>query len=74
MRRVNSGRFGASAATSAGVLPAGALIPLHTGLGLRLAWEFLVVRFDLATRLHDPAPHEREGVVLQPHFGIGHTF
>ena len=44
------------------------------GLGLRLAWEFLVVRFDLATRLHDPAPHEREGVVLQPHFGIGHTF
>lgn len=49
------------------------------GLGLRLAWEYLIVRLDLAYRIHDPA---RTGTVLLPdglhrpmlHFGIGHTF
>jgi outer membrane protein insertion porin family len=50
-----------------------------SGLGLRLAWEYLIVRLDLAYRIHDPA---RTGTTLLPdglhrpmlHFGIGHTF
>lgn len=45
------------------------------GLGLRLAWEYLVIRFDLATRVHDPARTAGDrGLALQPHFGIGHAF
>lgn len=50
-----------------------------SGLGIRAAWEYLVVRFDLAARLYDPR-QRGEGFLpdglarLQPHFGIGHTF
>lgn len=45
------------------------------GLGVRVAWEYLVIRFDLATRVHDPGRDARgDGRHLQPHFGIGHAF
>lgn len=49
------------------------------GFGLRLNWQFLIVRFDLAYRLHDPTPRNDDvfgdsfsGPLL--HFGIGQTF
>lgn len=49
------------------------------GAGLRLEWEYLIVRFDLAYRLHDPSPRNDDvfgenfsGPLL--HFGIGHSF
>ncbi len=49
-----------------------------TGLGLRLAWEYLIVRLDLAYKVHDPA---RGGGFFDHafnesrlHFGIGHAF
>jgi outer membrane protein assembly factor BamA len=49
-----------------------------SGLGLRLAWDYLIVRFDFAYRVFDP---QHSGVLLprglnQPviHFGIGHAF
>jgi outer membrane protein assembly factor BamA len=49
-----------------------------TGFGLRLAWDYLIVRFDLAYRVFDP---QERGLPLpqgfrQPvlHFGIGHAF
>ncbi|SHK58360.1 BamA/TamA family outer membrane protein [Rhodothermus profundi] len=49
------------------------------GIGLRLAWEYLILRLDVAYRLHDPA---RPAAGLLPdglhrptlHFGIGHAF
>lgn len=49
------------------------------GIGLRLAWEYLILRLDVAYRLHDPA---RPQANLWPyglrrptlHFGIGHAF
>ncbi len=49
------------------------------GLGLRIAWEFFIVRLDLAYRMHDPSPLNddvfRNGF-RDPrlHFGIGHAF
>ncbi len=49
------------------------------GFGLRLAWEYLIVRFDLAYRVYDPA-RSGEGLLPDgfrdptPHFGIGHAF
>ncbi len=49
------------------------------GIGLRLAWEYLILRLDMAYRLHDPARPEAgllpDGL-RRPmlHFGIGHTF
>jgi outer membrane protein assembly factor BamA len=65
------GRFqGLGALTDVGV---------GTGVGLRIEWEYLIVRFDLAYRLHDPSPQNDdifsdtfEGPLL--HFGIGHAF
>ena len=49
------------------------------GLGLRLEWEYLIVRLDLAYRLHDPSPRNDDifgdqfrGPLL--HFGIGQAF
>jgi len=49
------------------------------GLGLRLEWEYLIVRLDLAWKLHDPAPFPQDvfsGNDADPllHFGIGHAF
>ena len=48
------------------------------GMGLRLAWEYLIVRLDLAYQVHNPA---LEGAIFQQpfseprlHFGIGHAF
>lgn len=66
-----SGRFrGISSLTDVGV---------GGGVGLRIAWDFLIVRFDLAYRLHDPTPRNDDifsdnfsGPLL--HFGIGHAF
>ncbi len=58
--------------TFAGELGVGA------GVGLRLAWDYLIVRLDLAAKVHDPT---RQGDLLPDglrrpllHFGIGHTF
>jgi len=49
------------------------------GVGLRLEWEYLVVRLDLAYRLRDPSPRNDDifadrfsGPLL--HFGIGQAF
>ncbi len=48
------------------------------GFGMRLAWEYLIIRLDLAYRIHDPA---HDGQFLDNafrgprlHFGIGHAF
>lgn len=43
------------------------------GLGVRVAWEFLIIRFDLAYKLNDPAKTNRAKLPLV-HFGIGHAF
>jgi outer membrane protein assembly factor BamA len=50
-----------------------------SGLGLRVAWEYLIIRFDVAFRIFDPV---RRDLGLLPdglreptfHFGIGHAF
>jgi outer membrane protein assembly factor BamA len=49
------------------------------GFGLRIEWEYLIVRFDLAYRLNDPSPQNDDvfsdnhsGPLL--HFGIGQAF
>ncbi len=53
-------------------------IGVGAGLGLRLGWEYLIVRLDLAYKVHDPLrrgdllPDGFSSPVLQ--FGIGHTF
>lgn len=49
------------------------------GVGLRFEWEYLIVRLDLAWKLHDPAPAANDvlsGSNSEPllHFGIGHSF
>jgi len=50
-----------------------------SGMGLRVSWEYLVMRFDLASRVYDPAvvhggwfPNGLRRPV--PYFGIGHAF
>jgi len=50
-----------------------------SGLGLRLAWDYLILRLDLAYRVYDPArpskgllPNGLNGATL--YFGIGHAF
>ena len=53
-------------------------IGVSAGLGLRIVWDFVALRFDFAYRVHDPQP----GVALFPdpwraplfHFGIGQAF
>src|SRR5690606_26168409 len=53
-------------------------IGVGAGLGLRLAWDYLIVRLDAAYKVHDPRrqgefmPDGLGKPVLQ--FGIGHTF
>lgn len=54
-------------------------VGVGSGLGLRLEWEYLVLRLDLAYRLHDPSPQNDDvfadkfsGPLL--HFGIGQAF
>lgn len=54
-------------------------IGVGAGLGLRIAWEFFIVRLDLAYRMHDPSPLNddvfRNGFHNpRLHFGIGHAF
>ncbi|MFO8232316.1 MAG: BamA/TamA family outer membrane protein [Longimonas sp.] len=66
-----SGRF--QVATAPRELGVGA------GLGLRIAWEFFIVRLDLAYRMHDPSPLNNDvfrNGFRDPrlHFGIGHSF
>lgn len=52
-------------------------IGVGSGVGLRLAWDYLIIRLDIAYKVHDPA---RTGffpdALRDPtiHFGIGHTF
>lgn len=52
-------------------------IAVGAGTGLRVAWDFLILRFDLAWQVHSPVP----GTDLFPegnrplfHFGIGQAF
>ena len=54
-------------------------VGVGSGVGLRLEWEYLIVRLDLAYRLHDPSPRNDDifadnfgGPLL--HFGIGQAF
>jgi len=54
-------------------------VGVGAGLGVRIEWEYLVVRFDLAYRLRDPSPQNDDvfsddfgGPLL--HFGIGQAF
>lgn len=54
-------------------------VGVGAGAGLRLGWEFLVLRLDLAYRVHDPLPGAGDVLSGDPprptlHFGIGHTF
>lgn len=51
---------------------------IGAGFGLRLAWDYLIVRLDAAYKVHDPRrpsrlfPDRFRDPILQ--FGIGHTF
>ena len=53
-------------------------IGVGTGFGLRLAWDYLILRFDLAYRVHDPAQRgnffDNAFGRSRLHFGIGHAF
>ncbi len=54
-------------------------IGIGAGVGLRLSWDYLIVRLDLAYRMYDPLPLNEgfleDGTASpQLHFGIGHTF
>lgn len=49
-------------------------IAIGTGLGLRLDWEFIVARFDLTMRAHDPLEGWFDDRNLYFSFGIGHSF
>jgi hypothetical protein len=44
------------------------------GFGLRLAWEYLIVRFDLGFKVHDPRGGFFKDGSPQFHFGIGQAF
>lgn len=53
-------------------------VGVGSGFGVRLAWDYLIVRLDFAYKVHDPL---RRGVLLPDgfddpvvQFGIGHTF
>ncbi|HUF08120.1 MAG TPA: BamA/TamA family outer membrane protein [Rhodothermales bacterium] len=49
---------------------------VSAGLGLRLGWDYLIVRFDLAFQISDPGRSAQSGGFSDPrfHFGIGHAF
>lgn len=54
-------------------------VGVGAGFGLRLSWEYLIARLDLAYRLYDPLLQnqglfEDGSAGPQLHFGIGHTF
>ena len=54
-------------------------VGVGSGVGIRLSWDYLVARLDLAYRLYDPLPQnqglfEDGSAGPQLHFGIGHTF
>ncbi|PSQ99754.1 MAG: outer membrane protein assembly factor [Bacteroidetes bacterium QS_9_68_14] len=53
-------------------------VGIGSGLGLRLDWDFLVVRLDMAFKAHDPlqASNPFPNGLSEPrlHFGIGHAF
>src|SRR5699024_8318831 len=49
-------------------------IVVGSGLGLRIDWNYLVVRFDLAMRVHDLQMGWLENNDLYFSFGIGHSF
>ncbi len=51
-------------------------IAVGSGLGLRLDWQYIVVRFDFAFRIHDLRPTEEwfTNKKLYFSFGIGHSF
>lgn len=55
-------------------------VAVGSGLGLRLDWEYVVFRVDMAWRVHDPSivAGVRRGWFNVPnsyiHFGIGHSF
>lgn len=49
---------------------------LGSGIGLRIAWEYLILRLDVAWRLNDPAEGPFPDALRTPryHFGIGQAF
>ncbi len=49
-------------------------IAVGSGLGLRLDWEYVVVRFDFAFRIHDLQQGWFNNKKLYFSFGIGHSF
>lgn len=53
-------------------------IGVGTGFGLRLAWDYLILRLDFAYRVYDPALggsfFENSFKESRFHFGIGHAF
>lgn len=51
-------------------------IAVGSGFGLRLDWQYVIIRFDLAFRIHDLAPGEGwfTNKKLYFSFGIGHSF
>lgn len=54
-------------------------VGVGAGFGLRLSWDYLIVRFDLAYRMYDPLPRNdgflEDGTATPKlHFGIGHAF
>ncbi|MDX1545694.1 MAG: BamA/TamA family outer membrane protein [Rhodothermales bacterium] len=50
-------------------------VGVGSGVGLRIAWEYLIVRLDLAYRVHDPAaPDAAPFREREWHFGLGHAF
>ncbi|MFK7845018.1 MAG: BamA/TamA family outer membrane protein, partial [Rhodothermales bacterium] len=53
-------------------------IGVGTGFGLRLAWDYLILRLDLAYRVYDPSLSgglfENSFKTSRLHFGIGHAF
>ncbi len=49
-------------------------IAVSSGLGLRLDWEYVVVRFDFAFRAHDLDLGWFNNRNIEFHFGIGHSF
>ncbi|GAB5518367.1 MAG: BamA/TamA family outer membrane protein [Rhodothermales bacterium] len=49
-------------------------VGVGSGVGLRLAWEFLIVRLDWAAQVYNPAGRSAADSGRNLHFGIGHAF